>query len=85
MQYNIAWSETSKIQLKKLDKSLAKRVVDKVESITGDPFKHVKRLKASDLYRLRAGDYRIIMSIERGKLIIFVLEVGHRKAVYRKY
>jgi mRNA interferase RelE/StbE len=85
MQYKVAWSETFKIQLKKFDKSLAKRIIDKVESITKDPFKFVKRLKGTDLYRLRVGNYRVIMSIESGNLIIFVLDVGHRKAIYRKY
>ena len=85
MQYKVLWSETFKVQLKKFDKPLAKRIIDKVESITKDPFKSVKRLKGTDLYRLRVGDYRVIMSIERGKLIVFVLDVGHRKVIYRKY
>ena len=85
MQYKVLWSETFKVQLKKFDKPLAKRIIDKVESITKDPFKSVKRLKGTDLYRLRIGDYRVIMSIERGKLIVFVLDVGHRKVIYRKY
>jgi mRNA interferase RelE/StbE len=31
---------------------------------------------------LRTGKYRVIMSIEREKLVILVVEVGNRKKVY---
>ena len=85
MKYEVSWTETSLKQLEKLDKTTAKRIVEKTESISKDPFRFVKKLTGFDLYRLRVGDYRIIMSIEKGKMIIFVLEVGHRSNVYRKY
>jgi len=85
MTYEVKWTEISLKQLEKLDKSLAKRIVDKVEYIIQDPFVFVKKLKGFNLYRLRVGDYRIIMSIEQKKMIIFVLEIGHRSVIYRKY
>jgi len=85
MTYGIKWSDTSLKQLEKLDKALAKRIIDKVESIADDPFSFVKKLKGFDLYRLRVGNYRVIVSIESSKLIIFVLEVGHRSSIYRNY
>ena len=88
MEYEVKWTETSLRQLEKLGKDagkpVAKRIFDKVESITGDPFKFVKRLRGFDLYRLRVGDYRVIMSIERSKLVILILEVGHRKVIYSR-
>ena len=85
MTYEIKWSDTSLKQLEKLDKALAKRIIDKVESVVEDPFSFVKKLKGLDLYRLRVGNYRVIVSIESSKLIIFVLEVGHRSSIYRNY
>lgn len=85
MRYEVKWTETSLRQLEKLDRSVAKRIVDKVESISDDPLMYVQKLMGFGLYRLRVGDYRVIMSIERKKMIIFVLEVGHRSVVYRKY
>ena len=85
MKYEVRWTENSLKQLGKLDKSVAKRIVDKVEFISEDPFTHVQRLRGLGLYRLRVGDYRVIMSIERGKMVVFVLEVGHRSVIYRKY
>jgi len=64
---------------------MGKRIIDKVEKISKNPFKFVKKLKEFNLFRLRVGDYRVIMSIEKKKMIIFVLEVGHRRVIYRRY
>jgi len=85
MVFKIKWTDVSLKQLEKLDKILAKRIINDVESIAKDPFAFVKKLKGFDLYRLRVGDYRVIMSIESNKMIIFVLEAGHRSVIYRKY
>ena len=85
MKYDVKWTETSLGQLKKLDKAMAKRIIGKVEKISKNPFNFVKKLKEFNLFRLRVGDYRVIMSIEKKKMIIFVLEVGHRRVVYRRY
>ena len=85
MKFEVKWTEASLRQLEKLDKSIAKRIVDKVESASEDPFTYVQNLKRFGLYRLRVGDYRVIISIERKKMIVFVLEVGHRSVIYQKY
>lgn len=85
MTYEVKWTDTSLKQLEKLDKNIAERIIDKVESISRDPFMFVKKLKGFDLYRLRVGEYRVIMGIERKKMVIFVLEAGHRSVIYRKY
>jgi mRNA interferase RelE/StbE len=85
MKYEVKWTKTSLDQLKKLDKNITKSVMDKVEEITKNPFNFVKKLKQFNLFRLRVGDYRVIMSIENKKMIIFVLEVGHRSVIYRNY
>ncbi len=85
MAYEVKWTEVSLKQLEKLDKIYAKKIIDKVESIANDPFSFVRKLKGFNLYKLRIGDYRAIMSIENNRMIIFVLEVGHRSVIYRKY
>ncbi|MGA8763074.1 MAG: type II toxin-antitoxin system RelE/ParE family toxin [Candidatus Sulfotelmatobacter sp.] len=35
------------------------------------------------LWRYRVGDYRLICDIQDDKIVVVVLEVGHRKDVYR--
>jgi mRNA interferase RelE/StbE len=85
MVYDVRWTKTALRQLEKLDTKIAGRIINQVESISDDPFKSVKRLSGFNLYSLRVGDYRVIMSIQGKKMFIFVLEVGHRSSVYRKY
>lgn len=72
--------------LSRLDKPAAQRIADKitwlsenVESITPTPLKG----SFSGLYKLRAGDWRIIYDIEPAQKTITVHKVGHRREVYK--
>ena len=42
------------------------------------------KLKGEDSYRIRVGDYRIIYTIQDDRLIVLVIEVGHRRDIYRR-
>ncbi|MHB1558699.1 MAG: type II toxin-antitoxin system RelE family toxin [Isosphaeraceae bacterium] len=43
-----------------------------------------RKLKGTnDLYRIRAGDYRILYTVEGRRLVVLVVNVGHRRDVYR--
>ena len=72
-------------RLKKLPKSVQGRIIKKVEECAENPFRFVKKLKGIDLYSLRVGDYRVILSLESRNLVIFVIEVGHRREIYRNF
>jgi len=84
MVYEIRWAIIASKQFGKLDKTIQKRIIDKLESIRENPFLHVTRLVGFDAYKIRVGDYRIIATIEKNTLVILVLKVGHRKLVYKK-
>ncbi|HLF53851.1 MAG TPA: type II toxin-antitoxin system RelE/ParE family toxin [Candidatus Nanoarchaeia archaeon] len=79
--FQIDWKENAIENLNKLEASISQRIFKKVDELADNPFsKDIKRLKGSDHFRLRVGDYRVIFSIE-GNLII-ILKVGHRKHIY---
>ena len=79
--YHIEWKEHALQNIEKLENSISRRIVKKVEELSENPFsKDIKRLKGSDDFRLRVGDYRVIFSIEKEAIII--LKVGHRKNIY---
>ena len=83
MKYNIEWKEHALQNLEKLENSISRRIIKKIEELSENPFsKDIKRLKGSDDFRLRVGDYRIILDIKDNELIILVLELGHRKHIY---
>ena len=81
--YSIEWKENALRNLEKLDKSVASRIVKNVEEMQEDPpKKDVKKLKGSNLFRLRVGDYRVIFEIQN--TILTVLKVGHRQQIYER-
>ena len=43
----------------------------------------VKKLHGQDRYRIRVGDYRVIYQIEDEVLLVLVVEIAHRREVYR--
>ena len=88
MAWTINYARTAKDQLRKLDKSVARRVVDFMDervAASDDPRRIGKALKGplGDLWRYRVGDYRIICDIQDGVLTVLVLQIGNRKEVYR--
>lgn len=43
-----------------------------------------KKLRgATNTYRIRSGDYRVVYTIEDAELLVLVVRVGHRREVYR--
>ena len=81
MPFKIVWDENAYNSLKKLESSISRRILKKVDELYENPFsRDIKRLKGSDGFRLRVGDYRIIFSIDKNT--IQILKVGHRKNIY---
>lgn len=45
----------------------------------------VKALRGHDArWRLRVGDYRVVYTIEDGRLVVWVLTVGDRREIHRQ-
>ena len=84
MPYDIIWSASATKQLKKLDRTVAKRIFKAVDKLKEGPHRYLREIVNAPWYRFRVGDYRVIVSIEQGKLRILVLDVGHRKSIYKK-
>jgi len=82
MTYDIIFSDLAFKQLKKLEKAVQKRIVKALERIRIRPEAYVTKLVGDPGYRLRVGDYRVIMDIDGHSLRILVLKVGHRKNIY---
>jgi len=75
--------------LKKLDREVAKRITSFLKTrIVGleNPRSIGSALKGAELgelWRYRAGDYRIICEIRDRELVILAISIGHRREVYR--
>jgi len=86
MTYRIEFSEKSKKQIKKLSKETKIKIITYLEArVSKSPLSQGKRLKGflGEYWRYRVGDYRVICSVESAKLMVMVIEVGHRSKIYK--
>ncbi|HXM24371.1 MAG TPA: type II toxin-antitoxin system RelE/ParE family toxin [Terriglobales bacterium] len=88
MVWTIEITRTAEKQIKKLDASSQKSIVrflrERLKSAEnprqwGKPLHGDKR----GLWRYRVGDYRLICDIQDERITVLVLEVAHRKDIYR--
>jgi len=81
--YNIIFSRGALRFFKKLDKSEQEKIGKKIEILKEFP-KQGKPLSGNlrGLWRLRVYKFRIIYQIKDNELIVYVLNIGHRKNIY---
>lgn len=88
MAWRIEIDKDVQREMKKLDKQVAKRITAKLREVSqlDDPRSMGKGLTGNlaGLWRYRVGDYRIICDIEDGVLLILVVDVAHRREVYKR-
>ena len=72
--------------LSKLNTADQEMIVQRLRGLETNPRPHgYKKLQGqSNLYRIRCGDYRAIYTIKDSQLIVLVVQIGHRRDVYRK-
>ena len=84
MDHRIVWSIQASKQLERLDRSVAKRIHEKVGQLYQNPERYVEKLVRYPYYRLRVGDYMVILDIQNEMVRILILKVGHRSNVYER-
>ena len=88
MTFRVELTDKAKKFLKKLDPTTAMLITrwlrKNLEGCT-DPRAHGKGLKGNrnGEWRYRIGDYRVIADIQDDKILILVLEIGHRRDIYQ--
>lgn len=89
MGWTVEINDNALKQLGKLAKPDARRIRDYLRDRIAplpDPRQLGKGLKASKLgefWRYRIGDYRVICDLQDDRLVVLVVEIGHRREVYR--
>ena len=82
--YEIIFSDISLKQLNKLEKNIQERIISTLERIRIRPESYLIRLVDDPGYKLRVGDYRVIIDLDKTKLIILVIKIGHRRNIYKR-
>jgi len=85
--WNVQCPKSARDEIDKLHGSIKKIIKKTIEDkLLVDPLKFGLPLRRNllGLFKLRAGDYRIIFKIEKKEVIVLVISVGHRKDVYKR-
>ena len=84
MSHTVILPRSVQKQLARLDAGVAGRIEDALLELENHPRPAgVKKLKGRDGWRIRVGDYRVIYEIHDRILQIIVIQIGHRRDVYR--
>ena len=66
------------------DARLKRRVADAIDALmmNARPPGCVKLAGDEDVWRVRVGDYRILYEIHHRRLVVVIIDLGHRKEIY---
>ncbi len=85
MVWKIKFDKRAEKKFAKFDKQIQKRIKDFLDKkLAIDPYSHSTLLvNSDDFFRSRIGDYRIIFKLNNKELIIILLDIGHRREIYK--
>ena len=88
MSYRVVFSKTALKMMEKLDPHVSALIIGWIrKNLEGctDPRAHGKPLKGNRKgeWRYRIGNYRVLAEIREAEILIYVLEGGHRKDIYK--
>ena len=84
MSWSIQWTDTALRDLRRLDRTVAQRVVSKLDTAAENPYRYFERLAGSADYKLRVGDFRLLALLAPSDRALVVLRVDHRRRVYNR-
>jgi mRNA interferase RelE/StbE len=83
--FSIEFSGCAKRFLKKLDKTVVTRIIERIEPLSNEPFPpDVKRIvnKKEKIFRIRVGDYRIQYLVIYDSHLVFISDIDKRESAY---
>ena len=84
MTYTIEILRSAQKQLSKIERREQSRIIEAVQKLTETPRPPgCKKLSGRPAWRIRVGSYRVIYEVQDESLLILVIDIGHRREIYR--
>jgi mRNA interferase RelE/StbE len=81
--YELVFRKSVAKDLRQFPKVDVKRILQRMRSLADEPRPPgCEKLSGQERYRIRQGVYRIVYEIDDNVLIVLVVKLGHRRAVY---
>mgnify|MGYP001565615003 CR=1 FL=1 len=82
--YDLAFDPLAAKELRKLDGIVQRHIGIVLERLLSNPSFYMIKLAGQEGFRVRAGDFRIIVDVDRTNKKIRVLRIGHRRNIYSR-
>ncbi len=86
--FSIKFLKTFESDFRKLDRQVQQRIHKKIREAAANPgavcrpFRHMQK-DLQGIQKLRAGDYRVLLWIDKTNRILTLYSVEHRSTIYR--
>jgi mRNA interferase RelE/StbE len=83
-RFRVEFTTAAAREIRKLDPQIRRRILGGVAVLEHDPRPHgCRKLAGHDnAWRLRVGDYRVLYEVFDEQVLVTVVRVAHRRAVY---
>lgn len=84
MTYSVEWHPKTRKFLRKLPKDVSARIVLKVKEMKEEPFRYLEHYEGADVYKLRVGDYRLLIDVDLTNKNLKIRVLDHRGRIYKR-
>ncbi len=86
-RWKIVFQKSAYKEYQKLPQKFQEKIDKLLERLKINPFDDVLNFRKiqgrEHFYRIRVGNYRIVYTLKKSILIIFIIRIGHRKDIYK--
>ncbi len=83
MTFRVEFADLAAERFKKIPQKVQDQVARNLRQVAENPRRHLVRIMGVDAFRVRVGDYRVILDVKWPEEILHILTIGHRSKVYR--
>lgn len=84
MAHELEYTDVIKETLDQLETEDARRIIKKLDSILDFPEHFLDRLKNHPGYKLRVGDFRVLVDWDKDGEVLYAIDIFERKNEYRE-
>jgi len=82
--YRVELRRNARKSLDRLQEQERHRIISALLNLEQEPRpKGVEKIRRTELWRIREGDYRLVYHIDDEEKVITIVRIGHRRDVYR--
>jgi len=86
VKYSVVIEKPAEKFIMRLAQPEKERVLRAIHDLPGrGDIKRLQGKKSRGMYRLRVGPYRIIYTVDNGRLVVCVIDAGNRGQIYNRY